>query len=68
MFGAKNTLIKNQKEELLKISENEVSLSLSKDELTIILQSIKNSHFSGDMLENLYNLVYKLQTNYNKLK
>ena len=68
MFGAKNTLIKNQKEELLKISENEVSLSLSKDELAIILQSIKNSHFSGDMLENLYNLVYKLQTNYNKLK
>lgn len=68
MFGAKSTLIKNQKEELLKISENEVSLSLSKDELTIILQSIKNSHFSGDMLENLYNLVYKLQTNYNKLK
>jgi hypothetical protein len=68
MFGAKSTLIKNQKEELLKISENEVSLSLSKDELAIILQSIKNSHFSGDMLENLYNLVYKLQTNYNKLK
>ena len=31
-------------------------------------QSIKNSNFSGSVLEDLYNLVYKLQTSYNKLK
>ena len=54
--------------ELLNIPEGQISLSLSKDEIAILLQSIKNSNFSGSVLEDLYNLVYKLQTNYNKLK
>jgi hypothetical protein len=60
--------LKNKKKELLNIPEGQISLSLSKDEITILLQSIKNSNFSGSVLEDLYNLVYKLQTNYNKLK
>jgi hypothetical protein len=58
----------NKKKELLEIPEGQISLSLSKDEIAILLQSIKNSNFSGSVLEELYNLVYKLQTNYNKLK
>ena len=58
----------NKKKELLEIPEGQLSLSLSKDEIAILLQSIKNSNFSGSVLEELYNLVYKLQTNYNKLK
>jgi hypothetical protein len=58
----------NKKKELLNIPEGQISLSLSKDEIAILLQSIKNSNFSGSVLEDLYNLVYKLQTNYNKLK
>jgi len=57
-----------EKKELLEIPEGQISLSLSKDEIAILLQSIKNSNFSGSVLEELYNLVYKLQTNYNKLK
>ena len=57
-----------QKKELLNIPKDQISLSLSKDEIAILLQSIKNSNFSGSVLEDLYNLVYKLQTNYNKLK
>ena len=57
-----------KKKELLEIPEGQISLSLSKDEIAILLQSIKNSNFSGSVLEELYNLVYKLQTNYNKLK
>ena len=44
------------------------SISISKKEVEILLQMIKNSHFSGDMLENLYTLVFKLQKHYNKLK
>ena len=60
--------LKNNNKELLNIPEDQISLSLSKDEITILLQSIKNSNFSGSVLEDLYNLVYKLQTNYNKLK
>ena len=58
----------NKKKELIEIPEGQISLSLSKDEIAILLQSIKNSNFSGSVLEDLYNLVYKLQTNYNKLK
>jgi len=57
-----------KKKELLNIPEGQTSLSLSKDEIAILLQSIKNSSFSGSVLEDLYNLVYKLQTSYNKLK
>ena len=60
--------LKGDNKELLNIPEDQISLSLSKDEITILLQSIKNSNFSGSVLEDLYNLVYKLQTNYNKLK
>ena len=58
----------NKKKELLNIPKDQISLSLSKDEIAILLQSIKNSSFSGSVLEDLYNLVYKLQTSYNKLK
>ena len=65
MFHSK---INKKNKELLNIPEGQISLSLSKDEIAILLQSIKNSNFSGSVLEELYNLVYKLQTNYNKLK
>ena len=67
MFHSKINKI-NKNKELLDIPEGQISLSLSKDEIAILLQSIKNSNFSGSVLEELYNLVYKLQTNYNKLK
>jgi hypothetical protein len=67
MFHSKLNKI-NKNKELLNIPEGQISLSLSKDEIAILLQSIKNSNFSGSVLEDLYNLVYKLQTNYNKLK
>ena len=47
--------------------KGQVSVHLSKEEISILLQSIKNSSFSGSVLEELYNLVYKLQTSYNKI-
>lgn len=65
MFHSK---LNGNNKELLNIPKDQISLSLSKDEIAILLQSIKNSNFSGSVLEDLYNLVYKLQTNYNKLK
>jgi len=49
-------------------TEVDKNVSISKKEVEILLQMIKNSHFSGDMLENLYTLVFKLQKHYNKLK
>ena len=60
--------LKNKNKELLNIPKDQISLLLSKEEIAILLQSIKNSNFSGSVLEDLYNLVYKLQTNFNKLK
>ena len=53
--------------ELIDIPEDQISISLSKDEIAMILQSIKNANFSGSVLEDLYNLVYKLQKNFNNL-
>ena len=53
--------------ELIDIPEDQISISLSKDEIAMILQSIKNANFSGSVLEDLYNLVYKLQKNFNSL-
>ena len=67
-YIGKKIKIKGDNNELLNLPEGQISLSLSKDEIAILLQSIKNSNFSGSVLEDLYNLVYKLQTNYNKLK
>tara|TARA_B110000881_G_C18242236_1_gene349153 strand:+ start:176 stop:400 length:225 start_codon:yes stop_codon:yes gene_type:complete len=67
-YIGKKIKIKGDNKELLNLPEGQISLSLSKDEIAILLQSIKNSNFSGSVLEDLYNLVYKLQTNYNKLK
>jgi len=53
--------------ELISIPKDQISISLSKDEIAMILQSIKNTNFSGSVLEDLYNLVYKLQKNFNNL-
>jgi len=66
-FKAKHLKIKGKDQQLLDIPEDQTQIHLSKDEIAIILQSIKNANFSGSVLEDLYNLVYKLQKNYNSL-
>tara|TARA_R110001592_G_scaffold268529_1_gene534832 strand:+ start:1635 stop:1835 length:201 start_codon:yes stop_codon:yes gene_type:complete len=58
----------DNKKELQKNTKIDEKISISKKEVEILLQIIKNSHFSGDMLETLYTLVFKLQKHYNKLK
>ena len=64
-FKANHVVTNKELEINTKVDEN---VSISKKEIEILLQMIKNSHFSGDMLETLYTLVYKLQKHYNKLK
>lgn len=66
--GSKNLENLNKPKNTSLENNNQISIDLSKDEIAIILQSIKNSNFNGSVLESLYNLVYKLQNNYNKLK
>ena len=63
-FKANHVVTNKELEINTKVDEN---VSISKKEIEILLQMIKNSHFSGDMLETLYTLVYKLQKHYNKL-
>jgi len=43
------------------------NIVFSKEEIVMLLQLIKASSFGGDMVENVYNVVYKLQTSYNKI-
>ena len=45
----------------------EGNLTFKKEEIAILLQLIKASNFSGDMVEDVYNMVYKLQNSYNKI-
>jgi|TARA_B100001094_G_scaffold251434_1_gene249266 hypothetical protein len=39
-------------------------IQLTQEELNIILQLIKNSNFNGDMIDSLYHLTTKLQSQY----
>ena len=54
------------------LSKNKKIVDENKDlttaELEILLQLIKNSTFSGDTIEVLYNLIIKLQEKYNLSK
>ena len=54
------------------LSKNKKIVGENKDlttaELEILLQLIKNSTFSGDTIEVLYNLIIKLQEKYNLSK
>ena len=38
--------------------------ALNKQEIELLLALVKQSHFKGESLENLYNLVLKLQQQY----
>lgn len=38
--------------------------ALNKQEIELLLALVKQSHFQGESLENLYNLVLKLQQQY----
>ena len=45
----------------------EASISLTKQELEILLLMIKDASFRGEDVESIYNLVYKLQQSYTNL-
>ena len=61
-FGTKRQKLEQQNKK-----ENKIAvISLTQDELNIILQLIKNSNFNGDMIETLYHLTTKLQKQYKK--
>jgi hypothetical protein len=60
-LNANNVSIANQPVTLTK------NIELSKQEIEFLLALIKNSNFSGSVIEILYNTTYKLQEQHKKL-
>ena len=69
-FKAKHVVTENNLPNYIQENNNinNSNINLSKQDTELLLKTIKNSHFSGDMLETLYILTHKLQKHYNKLK
>lgn len=59
-----NNIQTNKQEEPLKAPLSTSSLELSKEEVEILLLTIKDMTFKGEHVEKIYNLVYKLQQHY----
>tara|TARA_R100000541_G_scaffold34046_1_gene42541 strand:+ start:85 stop:279 length:195 start_codon:yes stop_codon:yes gene_type:complete len=57
----------NLKEEVKTPKRIDNTLELDQGEIEMILQLIKASNFSGDMIEKVYNVTYKLQVLHSKL-
>jgi hypothetical protein len=64
-FEAKNLNVVNQPN--IPPVSNSKTIELSKQEVEFLLTLIKNSNFSGSVIEILYNTVYKLQEQHKKL-
>lgn len=62
-FHAKN-IQTNTEEEPSKTPLSNSSLNLTKEEIEIVLVSIKEMTFKGEHVEKIYNLVYKVQQYY----
>ena len=66
-FNSKNTNLNNVKEEPSKAPLSDSSLNLSKEEVEILLLTIREMTFKGEHVEKVYTLVYKLQQYYTSL-
>ena len=62
-FSAKN-INANKEEEPSKAPLSSSSLNLTKEEVEVLLLTIKEMTFKGEHVEKVYNLVYKLQQYY----
>lgn len=62
-FNSKNVQT-NIQEEPSKAPLSNSSLNLSKEEVEVLLVTIKEMTFKGEHVEKVYNLVYKLQQYY----
>ena len=59
---------KSNLDETLKTPKRiENTLELDQEEIEMLLQLIKVSNFSGEMIEKVYNVIYKIQVLHNKL-
>ena len=65
-FFSKNVLVDNGEINLPPTVTPEVTIhnQLSKEEISLVLDIIRQTTFKGEHIENLYNLVLKLQNQY----
>jgi hypothetical protein len=68
-FISKNIVENTNREEPSKapLPSSGNSLNLAKEEVEVLLLTIKDSTFKGEHVEKVYNLVYKLQQYYTSL-
>ena len=66
-FSSKNTNLNTVKEEPLKAPLSHYTLDLTKEEIEIVLITLKDTTFKGEHVEKIYNLVLKLQQYYMSL-
>lgn len=64
-FSAKNVIVNNKVEESEKAAFP--VLYLNKPEIEVLLNLIKESHFKGEHVQRIFELVLKLQDCYSKL-
>jgi hypothetical protein len=67
-FNSKFTTTNNVKEEPQKAPLSSSALDLTREEIEVILITIKDSTFRGEHVEKVYNLVLKLQQYYVSIK
>ena len=63
-FTGKTNIVKDTPTETVQITNNINYTRLSPQEIELLLLLIKRSTFVGDQLENVYNIVIKLQNDY----
>ena len=66
-FTSNNVKLNNVKEELSKAPLYTSSLELTKSEIETLLVMVKESHFKGEHIQKVYELVLKLQNYYSQL-
>ena len=64
-FKAKN--IKSPNKVSSSMNLKKVKVDLDKQELSLILNGVKNTNFQGKDVQNVFNLVLRLQNAYSKL-
>ncbi len=63
-FFSSNSVVQNQIETTPPSKVDNVNNNLSKEEISLVLDIVRQTTFKGEHIESLYNLVLKLQNQY----
>jgi hypothetical protein len=63
-FFSSNSVVQNTPETVTPPIVDNVNNNLSKEEISLVLDIVRQTTFKGEHIESLYNLVLKLQNQY----